>query len=293
MNPDHIAVALSDNDADARLAAIAEVAENPQVPLPDAALDALIECLGANRKVIQRRGAEALAAAAAHDPRIVEKLRAALSHPSSRARWGAAYALGLVAADDTLDLRVLPSLLEALASLDGDLRWAAAELVVRLGRKDRTAVGSRLIELARDGNLNARKMALYCLRDIGGPRDELFAAAENCCRDHHSLLKMAALSLLARIEPAPESQASRDSQAPHDARDHDDRAAALAIRLLHDDPDAGVRRCAAVALGHLGNRSAHVIAALQHAADLEGDIYMKRAVDGALARLGAALDRSA
>ena len=36
------------------------------------------------------------------------------------------------------------------------------------------------------GNLNARKMALYCLRDVGGPREELLAVAENCCGDHPS-----------------------------------------------------------------------------------------------------------
>jgi HEAT repeat protein len=82
-------------------------------------------------------------------------------------------------------------------------------------------------------------------------------------------LKMAALSLITRVE------------------NPGDRAAALAIRLLEGDPDAGVRRCAAVALGHLGNLSHQVTDALTRAANAEGDIYMKRVAQGALARLGA------
>jgi len=271
MNQDALAIALNDADPEVRLAAIDQVAENPQVTPAEPALNALMQCLGANRKVLQRRAAEALAAASVHDTRVVEKLRAMLSHHELRARWGAAYALGLVAADDALDLGAMPSLIEALSSNDGDVRWAAAELVVRLGRRNPDAVSNQLIALARDGNLNARKMALYCLRDIGGPREELLAVAESCCADHQSLLKMAALSLIGRVE------------------NPGDRAAALAIRLLEDDPDRGVRRCAAVALGHIGNRSPKVTEALTRAAKTEGDIYMTRAAQGALTRLGASV----
>ena len=269
MNHDALAIALNDADTEVRFAAIREVTENPHIALADAALDALLQCLGATRKVIQRRAAEALAASALYDAHVIEKLRAMLSHHDPRARWGAAYALGLVNSDEALDLRVMPSLVEALASDDGDVRWAAAELAVRLGRKNHDAVSNQLIALARSGNLNARKMALYCLRDVGGPREELLAVAESCCSEHQSLLKMAALSLIARLAGSG------------------DRAAALAIRLLEGDPDGGVRRCAAVALGHIGNRSHQVTEALTRAANAEGDIYMKRAAEGALTRLGA------
>ena len=269
MNHDALATALNDVDGEIRLAAIREVVENSDVSLAEPTMDALIQCLCANRKVIQRRAAEALAACVIHNTHIVEKLRAMLSHHDPRARWGAAYALGLFNLEDALDLRAMPSLFEALSSNDGDIRWAAAELVIRLGRKNRDAVSAQLIALAGDGNLNARKMALYCLRDVGGPREELLAVAENACSDHHSLLKMAALSLIPRID------------------DPGDRAAALAIRLLEDDPDGGVRRCAAVALGHIGNRSPQVTEALTRAMKAEGDVYMKRAAEGALTRLGA------
>lgn len=268
MTKDAITLALNDAAPEARLEAISEVAEDPTIALSEPALDALVACVGANRKVIQRRAAEALAGLALHDARIIEKLRAALSHADSRARWGAAYALGLVTLEGALDLAAMPALIEAIASSDGDVRWAAAELIVRLGKTHRDAVSMRLIELTRTGNLNARKMALYCLRDVGGPREELLGVAESCSGDHQSLLKMAALSLISRIENPGE------------------RATTLAIRLLEADPDAGVRRCAAVALGHLANRSPRVTEALARAAHADGDLSMQRAAQGALARLG-------
>ena len=268
MTQEALILALKDTGPEARLEAIREVAENPAFALSEPALDALVECVGANRKAIQRRAAEALAALALHDARIIEKLRAALSHADSRARWGAAYALGLVALEGAFDLAAMPALIEAISSSDGDVRWAAAELIVRLAKSHRDAVSNRLIELTRAGNLNARKMALYCLRDVGGPREDLLAVAESCSGDHPSLLKMAALSLIPRIENPGE------------------RATNLAIHLLEDDPDAGVRRCAAVALGHLANRSPRVTEALVRAAKADGDLSMQRAAQGALARLG-------
>jgi HEAT repeat protein len=267
MNPDILAIELTDTDPEVRLSAIQHLSANPDLQISEATLNALLDCLGANRKVVQRRAAEALATAASRDANIVDKLHGALSTTNERARWGAAYALGLVTAHGALDLRAMPALLEALSNADGDIRWAAAELVVRLAATNRDAVGDQLIRLARDGNLNARKMALYCLRDVGGPREQLLAVAENCCEGHHSLLKMAALSLISRLA------------------DSSDRASALAIRLLEGDPDAGVRRCAAVALGHVGNNSVRVLDALKRAATNEDDVFLKRSATRALARL--------
>ncbi len=273
MSPDTLAAELNDPNPDVRLAAIRRVSEPRDGHLDDAALDALLQCLGAQRKIIQRRAAEALAGLAQHDSRIVEKLRAMFSNEDARARWGAVYALGLVnldsALDGALDLRAMPVLVEALSSGDGDIRWAAAELVVRLGVKNPDPVRIQLMTLARDGNLNARKMALYCLRDIGGNSPDLLAIAEACCSDPNNILKMAALSLISRIAAT------------------DPGASGLALRMLESDPDAGVRRCAAVALGHIGHRSDAVIEALRHAASNDEDIFLKRSAQGALRRLGA------
>jgi HEAT repeat protein len=270
MNHDAITAELKNPDLEVRLSAIRSVADHPDRSLPDEVLDALMQCLGADRKVIQRRGAEALAATAASDSRIVERLRSTFSSGDPRARWGAVYALGLVSSEGALDMRAMPTLVEVLSGDDGDIRWAAAELLVRLGRTHGEAVSAQLIRLARGGNLNARKMALYCLRDVGGAREDLVELAESCCEDRQNLLKMAALALLSRIANSSESS---------------ERAVTLAIRLLESDGDAGVRRCAAVALGHIGNHSTSAIEALERAAIEEGDIYMKRSAQRALTRL--------
>ena len=86
MTQDAIALALSDAGPEVLLEAIREVAEDPTIALSEPALNALVASVGANRKVIQRRAAEALAGLAWHDARVIEKLRAALSNADSRAR---------------------------------------------------------------------------------------------------------------------------------------------------------------------------------------------------------------
>lgn len=276
-NVETLARELDSPDAEVRLSAIARVVasvnENPEAPLAPLALDALLRSLGAERKAVARRAVDALARMAQYDARIVARLRDALGSEDRRTRWGAAYTLGMV--DGALDLRALPSLLEALSSDDGDIRWAAAELVVRMGRANHDLVVSALIAAARDGDLNPRKMALYCLRDLAVGGDEILDLAENCCAESHILIKLAALSLISRLsEPG-------------------DRAASLVRRLLEADPDAGVRRSAAVALGHIGNRSDAVFAALRKAAVSDDDLFLKRSAQRALERLGAGDDDGA
>ena len=55
-------------------------------------------------------------------------------------------------------------LLEALGEDDGDMRWAAARIVVRM--RDEPGLVGMLVELAVRGRGSQRKMALYCIRDL-------------------------------------------------------------------------------------------------------------------------------
>ena len=57
-------------------------------------------------------------------------------------------------------------LCEAMADDDGDIRWAATNLMVRLGHENLAEIGARLLKLAAGSDRNARKMALYCIRDL-------------------------------------------------------------------------------------------------------------------------------
>ena len=263
---DSLARELAAEDPEAVLAAIARIDADPASMLSAEAVDALARCLGAASKTVRRRAAGALAQVALHDARVLALLHDIIGGDGSRARWGAAYTLGLIG--DALDLRALASVVEALADDDGDVRWAAAELIVRLGERHPDAVTKRMLDLARDGNLNSRKMALYCLRDLEASGEEIVAAAASCCAERHTLLKLAALSLLSRVA------------------DYGERRAAIAQKLLESDPDAAVRRCAAVALGHIGYRSDAIVAALKAAAENRFDFFLRRSAEGALRRLG-------
>ncbi|HYR80075.1 MAG TPA: HEAT repeat domain-containing protein, partial [Candidatus Dormibacteraeota bacterium] len=123
-----IASDLSDIDPGRRLAAIELTLSAPSGEVSDEVLDALVGCVGAAQKTIQRRAIDALAAIAeSGDARIVERLRIALSSDDRRVRWGAAYALGQIGAG-AFAMHVADALCEALSDDDGDIRWAAANL---------------------------------------------------------------------------------------------------------------------------------------------------------------------
>src|SRR5207245_10762758 len=134
--------------------AIAELAEGGR-GTPEA-LAALADCLGAGRKAVERPAAEAFAALAARGVPVDEILRAALASPLARRRWGAAFALSLAGDPPAA---TLPVLLETLGADDGDLRWAAASIVLRLS--DRAALIESLRALVTGGIAVQRKMALY------------------------------------------------------------------------------------------------------------------------------------
>lgn len=247
---------MSSADVLARVAAIAGAAVADDVDV-----DFLLECLGADRKVVQRRAAEALAVAAPGDD-VRARLETALAAPSRRQRWGAAYALSRRGA---LSARCLPVLLEALDEDDGDLRWAAATLVLEL--RAHAPLEAALRALARDGGPPGRKMALYCLRDLDARSPALSAEVHAALADADAGVRLAAMSTLARMAPAD----------PAVAR-------ALAVRLRDDD--LGVRRAAAATMGRLPAVPDDARAALV-AASADPDAALARAAANALAALAA------
>ena len=258
---------LSDGDPGRRLGAIDRIFSAPEKRLSDDVLDALVGCVGAPQKTIQRRAIDALAAVAeSGDARVVEGLRESLRADDRRVRWGSAYALAQIGAG-AFAMHVADALCEALSDDDGDIRWAAANLLVRLGREYPEEIRERLIALGADSDRNARKMALYCIRDLGIRGAELIAVIERAVRDPDVHVRLAALAVLAGLD------------------DTSDAAANLALAFLESDTDAGVRRAAAVALGNLQSNSPRAVAALRAAAADESDTSLARAARGALERL--------
>jgi HEAT repeat protein len=267
-NENEIAAALEADDPAAQLGAIAEIARNPATRLSQAAVRALLRCLGAERKQVRRHAADTAALAAAHDSRIVSALHATLESAEPRVRFGAAYALGLIGGD-AFDLRAAAALYDALGDADGDVRWAAHDLLLRLGGAFPAAVGAGLLALARGGAPDARKMALYCLRDLAPGGAEVMRAAIEASAAGNPHVRLASLAILARL-----ANFRRE-------------ASEIAARMLESDPNPGVRRAAAAALGRIADGSPRVLETLARAADEQLDSGLSRAARAALKRLAA------
>jgi hypothetical protein len=120
----------------------------------------------------------------------------ALGSPLARQRWGAAFALARLG-DPPLE--TLPVVLETLGGDDGDLRWAAAEILRRV--PERARVVEALEGLLRTGNGAQRKMSLYCLRDLGARAPEIEQSALWALGDELRDVRLAAIAWLARPRP--------------------------------------------------------------------------------------------
>jgi HEAT repeat protein len=247
-------------ELDERLAAISEVATREH-PAPEE-LQALGTCLGGERKVIQRRAAEAFVALHQRGVAVADTLLAALRAAAPQQRWGAAYALSLLGAAPP---QSLPVLLECLGVNDGDVRWAAASILVHMQPTPELVTALR--ELLAAGNAAQRKMAAYCLRDLDARSPAVVPALFVALNDAEPTVRMAAMSSLAHL------CGDRAQLAPR-------------VVALLEDADAGVRRAAAVVLGTLGERSAPVLATLREAA-ASADPSLQRAAVRSLRLLGA------
>lgn len=220
----------------------------------------LVECLGDERKPVQRRAADALAVLHRAGSPVAPAIAGALAASTLRHRWGAAYALGLLGC---AGVEVIPILLDVLASDDGDRRWAAAQMLVGFGEQPLVTSGLRTCLRAADPT--ARKMALYCLRDLGRPWEGSDDALLAALSDTDSTVRLAALGAASAL-----------------AVDRERVARACVERL--DDETAGVSRAAAATLGQLGSATPEVLAGLDRAA-VGPDLPRARAARTALARL--------
>jgi HEAT repeat protein len=242
--------ALRGGDLEALRAALVAL-EAGETPVDAEICAALIELLGHPRKEMSRRAAGALALAAG-DPACRVSLEEALTDADERRRWSAAFAL---ARAGVLDDAVVGAALESLGARDGDVRWAAAEIVCAAAR-ERPEVAGAVAAVCGSQVPEQRKMALYCLRDLSAADPAPFIRALD---DDDRSVRLAALAGLARYA----------------ALETD--ALARVLRCMRADADAGVRRAAAATAARIAAHDEFAAAALEEAASTSDDRDFVRA----------------
>ena len=262
---DRSIAALASPDADRRRAALEVLAHAPD-RLPGAAVPAVVACLATPEKRVQRIAADVLREVPPDlRPDVIAGLRAAMTSADSEWRFGAAWALGRLG---VVDLAMVAPLVEALGALDGDRRWAAAELLTTCARAYADRVEAALLDAVRDGVPERRKMALYVLRDVASASPAVRDATTRALGDPAVGVRFAALAALVRLEPVPPD------------------ACTLVLVRARSDADAGLRRAALTALGEIGRGIGEVEREVA-AAESSDDPATRRAAAIARRRLGA------
>jgi hypothetical protein len=257
---------LGSRDPDARAAACAEMAADPAGVL---FLDALADALGDPVKAVAQAASDALAELSRHHD-AGEALRRALHSGEPRRRLWAALSLARLSPPE---LRWLPALVSGLDFDDGKLRWRAARLLVETGRLHGEVLPV-LLGVAAGERPTARRMAYFCLRELGPDDPRVAAALLAGTRDPDLEARRAAHAGLAALIEAP------DPVIDHLSRLLDDTVA-----------DGACRRIATVALAELGARRAGglpapALAALERAREQSADPDLRRGAERALRRLG-------
>lgn len=248
---------LRDPDPTERRDACRAAAADPSAVL---LIDGLVEALGDPERSVVRAASDAIARIGAGQPETERALRRALRGDSAARRWGAALTLSRIAPPDA---GLLPAVVEAMASTDGDVRWSAARLLVDLGRLE-PGVLPVVLGLARSAEDPAvRRMAVFCLRDLApddpGAADALLEAS----RAGDGALRRAAFTALASLLDPPRAVWDRLAEA------------------LSADRDPAVRALAAHAAGELAAR---------HPGRLPGSLRSLLADAAATAPAGSAAD---
>jgi len=187
----------------------------------------LIESLAHSDRAVVRTAIDSLVTIGHGRPEVRESLNRLLQEVSSAKRWPVAYTLGQLSQPSSSCLDIL---IEALGSEDPDMRWATLQLLIRLGKNDKRIL-PLVSELLNSGSPTQRRMAVYCLRDLG-PEDR--SVQLQCLGDTDPLVRVAAVIALSK-----QSRLSED-------------VLSVLVRLNSNDTDSRVRSAVGFALERLG-----------------------------------------
>jgi HEAT repeat protein len=257
---------LTRGSAEERRSACRDAAENPSAIV---LFDALAEALGDPEKAVARAASDALVKIGTQGGGVQNAIRKALQSDVPSRRQGAAFTAARM---EPPGPRLLPALVEALESVDGDVRWAAARLIVEIGRAHGEVL-LLLLAMVRTGEQAVqRRMATFALRELAPDRVEAAGALLGAARDTDLQVRRAALTAMASLTAPPPAVVTR------------------LLEALREDEDAASRRLAALALGEIGRAdpqaiSPEAIRQLRDCEDRSPDSHLRRAVQRALARL--------
>jgi HEAT repeat protein len=256
----------SADEAD-RLAACRDAASDPAATLLAPALAA---ALGDSSKAVARAASDALVEIARRSGGVLDVLRAALHGDRAACRFGAAFTLARL---EPPGPRLLPAAVEAFASPDGDVRWAAARILVDAGRLHGEVLPLLVALLGRGESATVRRMAAFALRALAPDRPESARVLLAATRDEDVHVRRAALTAVAALVAPPPEVTLRLAEA------------------VRAEADPASRRLAALALGELAGSGAplpdEARAALCDAASASEDPDLRRAAERSLSKLAA------
>lgn len=257
---------LASADPDERRRACLAAVESPSAIF---LADALAKALGDPEKAVARAASDALVEIATRIGGVESAIREALHSDVPSRRWGAALTAARI---EPPGPRLLPSLVEALASADGDVRWATARRIVEIGRLHGEVLPLLLAMVRSAEPAVQRRMATFALRELAPDRIEAAEALLAATRDTDLQVRRAAFTAMASLVAPPP------------------RVAARLLEALREEDDAGSRRLAALSLGEIGRANPRAISpeAIRQLRDDEQrcqDPDLRRAIRRALGRI--------
>lgn len=259
---------LASADPEERRRACLAAVENPSAIF---LAEALAKALGDPEKAVSRAASEALVAIATRSGGVEVALREALHSDLPSRRWAAAFTLARI---EPPGPGLLPPLVEALGSADGDVRWAATRLLVDTGRLHGEVL-PLLVAMVRSGERPVqRRMATFALRELAPDRSETAEALLEATRDTDLQVRRAAFTALASLISPPPGVVGR------------------LLEALREDGDIASRRLAALSLGEIGRGDPRAISpeAIHQLRDQEQrcrDPDLRRAIQRTLGRISA------
>jgi hypothetical protein len=190
--------------------------------LTPAEAEQLVNAFTHERKPIRRRAADALAAAMRSGSIARALCERELDDTDLHRCWGAAFALHRAGMSGP---RVIDAALATFELADGDVRWAAATILIAAARSDGD-LRDRLRRLVSAPSATVRKMALLCLAETGELDASIYRTA---LRDEDTYVRLAGLRALGRL--------------PDDARHRQETLDAVR-NIAESDLEPAVRRAA-------------------------------------------------